>query len=254
MSLSRAGANTLSQWERVAAEQPGEGFELSSPAQMSDDTNLRTYHARSKPLTRRLRRHPLPQGEGCRAHLRRRCGVRAPACSREVETPHPLLPASPSPMGGRFSRSLETGMRRSWRMRTCDIRHSKNFFDDPIEPFFHFVIGEAELDETMQFDQSPACVVLRNLFEMLLAIDLDHQPEVVTAKVCDEAGDRHLSAKFQPVEPAVAQLLPKNIFARRAPGAQTPCDRDRCFGHQVQFAHPRWRSQYLFRHLSEVTR
>jgi hypothetical protein len=242
MNLSRKGSLTLSLWERVAAEQPGEGLLSSSTASpFARSSPCGLFPQGTQPLTRRLRRHPLPQGEGWRA-------------DPIPVTPHPPPPATPSPKGRGFSRSLETGMRRSWRMRTCDIRHSKNFFDDPIEPFFHFVIGEAELDETMQFDQSPACVVLRNLFEMLLAIDLDHQPEVVTAKVCDEAGDRHLSAKFQPVEPAVAQLLPKNIFARRAPGAQTPCDRDRCFGHQVQFAHPRWRSQYLFRHLSEVTR
>ena len=48
-------SETLSQRERVAAEQPGEGLRRRGP---SISISL------LQPLTRRLRRHPLPLGEG----------------------------------------------------------------------------------------------------------------------------------------------------------------------------------------------
>src|SRR5208283_1781408 len=111
-----------------------------------------------------------------------------------------------------------------------------NFFYDPVEAFFHFVVSEPQLDKAMCFNKGPTHHISFDLIEMLFAINLDRQAEVVATKVCDEAGDRHLSAEFQSVEPAVAQLLPKHVFGRRAAGTQTSCNRGQSSSHHMQFA------------------
>ncbi len=65
MSPLRRDSNSLSLWERVAAKRPGEGLacsDFASPLALPHAKRL--SRARPQPLTRRLRRHPLPKGEG----------------------------------------------------------------------------------------------------------------------------------------------------------------------------------------------
>jgi hypothetical protein len=190
-----------------------------------------------------------------------------PTSSCVTATPHPPPPAAPSPNGRGFARprvgvpfqqerlqslsrrprSLEAGEWGSRRLRSSDIGRPTYFLDNPIKPFLHFVVGEAKLVEAMPLDQVPACLISFNLIEMLFAVHFDRQSEIMTTKVSDKSGDRHLSAKFQSIEPAVAKLLPKNIFGRRAPGTQTSCNRDQSFSHPIQIARRNRRPQPLTR-------
>lgn len=209
--LSRKGASTLSHWERVAAEQPGEG--LQSLAGSID-----------RPL-------------------------HSPASVPKVATPHPPPPAAPSPIGRRLARSLEAGMRRPRRMCTSNIHSSADFLDDPIEPLLDFVIGEPKLDEAVTFDDPTTRGVANDLITMLLAIEFDRQSEIIATEVRDEISDWALPTKFQSVEPPIAKLSPKHVFARRAVSPQTPCNPGQSVHHSAQFEHRNSRSQPLTRRL-----
>jgi hypothetical protein len=252
MNLSIEGAHTFSRWEKVAAI----GCRLRRPSQAT------SYWRPHEGL-------PSPSSAAVPS------AASYPTSSCMAATPHPPPPAAPSPNGRGFARPdvgvpfqqersqpltrrpQEMGWARSFearewgsrRLRPSDIGRPTYFLDNPIKPFLHFVVGEAKLDEAMPLDQVPACLISFNPIEMMFAVHFDRQSEIMTTKVSDKSGDRHLSAKFQSIEPAVAKLLPKNIFGRRAPGTQTSCNRDQFFSHAFQFAHRDRRSQPLTRHL-----
>ncbi len=202
-------ARTLSQRERVAAEQPGEGL-------------------------------PTPQV----IHASRVC-----ACSPKIETPHPPPPAAPSPSGRGWARSFVARKRYPWCARASDVRGATNFLDHPIQPFLHLIVREAKLDKPVALDERAARGVAFKLFRMMLAVELDGEPESVTAKICDEASDRYLSSEFQPVEPAAAKLLPQHVLGSRAIGSQAARNICRSFGHHPQLGRQRARSQPLTRRL-----
>jgi hypothetical protein len=205
--LLKECARTLSQRERVAAEQPGEG--------------LRT-----------------PQV----IHASRVC-----ACSPKIETPHPPPPAAPSPSGRGWARSFVARKRHPWCARASDIRCAANFFDHPIQPFLHLVIGKAKLDKPVTLDKHAARGVAFELVAMMFAVELDCHAKFVAAEIRDKSCDRHLSAEFQSVKPVAAKLLPKNVFGRSAFKPQTACDLDWPFTHDRQSGHRRLRSQPLTR-------
>ena len=211
MSLSSKGAQTLSHWERVAAEQPGEG--LQSPAQFIGQP--------PRSLTSVLK----------------------------TATPHPPPPAAPSPKGRGLARSLEAGMRRPRRMCTRDIRGSADFFDDPVEPFLNFVVGEAKLDEPVTFNDLAAGGIACDLIAMLLAVEFNRQPETIATEVRDVISDWALSAEFQSIKLPVAELSPKHVFGRRALGPQTPCNPGQSVRHAAQFERRNSRPQPLTRRL-----
>jgi hypothetical protein len=145
--------------------------------------------------------------------------------------------------------SIGAGKRRPRGSCPRYIRCSSYFLDDPIEPFFHFVVGEAKFEEPMSFDQRASRGILLDLFQMLLAIDLDRQTEVVAAEIGDEARNRRLPSEFQAIEPTPTKLLPKQILGRRALPAQASGNRGQAGRHAVSFAVDRRRSQPLTRPL-----
>ncbi len=54
------------------------------------------------------------------------------------------------------------------------------------------------------FALEPGSSLAIGLFRMLAAVQLDHQPKLVTVKIDDEAAERNLSAKLEVVKAAVA--------------------------------------------------
>jgi len=207
--LFNVRAQTLSQRERVAAEQPGEGLPPS----------------------------PFASAKRFRAKL----------C--EIETPHPPPPAALSPFGRGLASSLISRIRRPRSTRPRDISRASNFFDNPVEPFLYFVIGEAKLDESMAFYKFAPRFIALDLIVMMFAVDLDRQAEVIATEIHDEAGDGHLPAKFHSVQPMRTKLLPENIFRRSALSAQTPRKCRRSLGHHSQFGWQPESSQPLTRRL-----
>jgi hypothetical protein len=176
MILLRRGGTSLSQRERMAAKRPGEGQQSLSVA-----SPLALYHAkrlnrtRPQPLTRRLRRHPLPRGEG-------------------------------------LARSLVAWKRVSWVASPRDVGCSSYFLDDPIESFLHFIIGETNFQVPMRLDQRAPCHIVLDLIKMMLAIDFDRKTEVIAAEVGDEARNWRLPSEFQTIKPAPAKLPTKQVF------------------------------------------
>jgi hypothetical protein len=207
MILLRRGGTSLSQREREAAKRPGEGqqsLSLASP--------LALYHAkrlnrtRPQPLTRRLRRHPLPRGEG-------------------------------------LARSLVAWKWVSWVASPRDVGCSSYFLDDPIESFLHFIIGETNFQEPMRLDQRAPCHIVLDLIKMMLAIDFDRKTEVIAAEVGDEARNWRLPSEFQTIKPAPAKLPPKQVFGRRALPTKMPRDVGQMVRHPIRFATDRQRTQ-----------
>ena len=203
MNSLRKGSTSLSQRERVAAKRPGEGLRhssLASPLTLLHPKCL--CRARRRPLTRRLRRHPLPRGEG-------------------------------------LARSLVAWKWVSWAASPRDVGCSSYFLDDPIESFLHFIIGETKFQESMRLDQRASCRIVLDLIKMMFAVDFDGEAEVVAAEIGDETRDWRLSSKFQTIKPAPAKLLPKQVLGRRAFVTQAPGDLDPMVRH-AKTSTPDW--------------
>ncbi len=143
--------------------------------------------------------------------------------------------------------SIEARVRPSGLLGAGNIGCAPDLGHYPIEPFLHLFIGEAQLDITVTFNRRAPGFISLDLIEMMLAVELNGQAEVKTTEVRDESGDRNLPAKLQSAKFAVAQLLPKHVFGRRASRAQPPCNVDRAFSHGMQFEHRPLRSQPLTR-------
>ena len=208
MSLSKK-RSTLSLRERVAAKRPGEGLQpsnLVSPFMLFHAKTL--CRARPQPLTRRLRRHPLPLGEG-------------------------------------FARSIVAWKGVSWTAGPRDVGCSSYFLDDPIESFLHFIIGEAKFQEPMRLDQRAPCCIALDLVKMMFAIDFDRKPDVVAAEIGDEARNWRLPSEFQTIEPPPAKLPPKQALRRRALSTQAPGYLDPMVRHAIRFATDQQRPQSL---------
>ena len=207
MSLLRRDSSSLSQRERVAAKRPGEGIQSSSLA-----SPIALFHAkrlcrtRPQPLTRRLRRHPLPRGEG-------------------------------------LARSLVARKWVSWLASSRDVGYSSYFLDDPIESFLHFIIGETKFQESMRLDQGASCRIVLDLIKMMLAVDFDRKTEVIAAEVGDEACNWRLPSEFQTIKPAPAKLPPKRVLGRRALPTKMPDDLGPMVRHPIRSATDRQRTQ-----------
>jgi hypothetical protein len=166
----------------------------------------------------------------------------------EIVTPHPPPPAAPSPTTGRgFVCSIDARKRWSRRARPRDIDRTANFFDHPVESLLHLVIGEAEFNEPMTFDGATARSIMFRLLDVMFAIKFNRQTKIVAAEVHDKARDRHLSAKFKPVQTAVAKLPPQHIFGRCAANTQVPRDLSETSAHIVKLERRGQRSQPLTR-------
>ena len=199
MITSEKRAQPLSQRERVVAERPGEGFPTPPfAAAVSSCIEQGSY-----PLTRRLRRHPLPPGEGRRPLSRRERVV------------------AERPGEGRAYLS-SSGEWLPGRARPRDIGSPADLLDHPREPLFNFVVGEAKLQEPVALDEVAAIAVELGLMEMLPAVDLNRQTEVVAAEIDNEARDRDLTPEFQTVQPSIAQLLPKRVLRPRTVRSKPP--------------------------------
>lgn len=207
MSLLRRGGISLSQRERVAAKRPGEGQQsssLASPIALFHAKRL--CRARFQPLTRRLRRHPLPRGEG-------------------------------------LARSIVAWKGVSWTAGPRDVGCSSYFLDDPIESFLHFIIGETKFQESMRLHQRASCRIVLNLIKMMLAVDFDRKTEIMAAEVGDEACNWRLPSEFQTIKPAPAKLPPKQVLGRRALPSKMPGDVGPKVRHPKRFATDRQRTQ-----------
>jgi hypothetical protein len=166
---------SLSHGERVSPQATGEGvrrFRLGLRPSNPSAPNT---------LTRLLRSHSLPEGEGL--------GV----------TPVHLGP-------------VEAKDGRTHLIAAGRIEHAPDFLDDPIEPGAHVVIGEADLQVARGLDPfTPGGVKVR-LLGVMDAIELDGEPGGFTGEIDDVAGDRDLPTEFPAVEPAIAELLPQQVL------------------------------------------
>ncbi|QXX74417.1 hypothetical protein MHY1_01229 [Methylovirgula sp. HY1] len=210
MSATRTRAHTLSHWERVAAQQPGEG--LQSPTGFID---------------------------------RLMC-ARASIPKTETFSPPP---AAPSSNGRGFAPLFETRMRRSRRVRTRNISSTPNFFDHPIESLLDLVIGETKLNEAVTFNNLAPGSIAPDLITMLLAVEFDRQSKVMATEIRDEITNWTLPTKLQSIEPAVTKLSPQHVLSRRAVGPQTSCYPYQSVRHARQFDRRNLRSQPLTRRL-----
>ncbi len=207
MSLLRRDSSSLSQRERVAAKRPGEGQQSSSLASpLALYHAKRLYRTRPQPLTRRLRRHPLPRGEG-------------------------------------LARSVAAWKWVSWVASPRDVGCSSYFLNDPIESFLHLIIGETKFQEPMRLDQRASCRIVLNLIKMMLAVDFDRKTEVIAAEVGDEARNWRLPSEFQTIKPAPAKLPPKQVLGRRGLPTQAAGDVGPMVRHPIRFATDRQRTQ-----------
>ena len=207
MILLQRDGTTLSKRERVAAKRPGEGQQSSSLASpLALYLAKRLYRTRPQPLTCRLRRRPLPRGEG-------------------------------------LARSLVAWKWVSWVASPRDVGCSSYFLDYPIQSFLHFIIGKTKFQESMRLDQRASCRIVLNLIKMMFAVDFDAEAEVVAAEIGDETRDWRLSSKFQTIKPAPAKLLPKQVLGRRAFVTQAPGDLDPMVRHPIRFATDRQRTR-----------
>jgi len=135
---------------------------------------------------------------------------------------------------GEGLQSFKARMSGLHRSSASHIRSAPDFLDDPIEPLFNLIIGETEFYEAMDFDQLSPCEVTLDLIEVLPAIKLDGDAEIVATEVSDETGDRNLPSKFVPIKPAVSQLLPQHVFGGRA--LRTKFSSDFCQGLHIAVA------------------
>ena len=207
MSLLRRGGTSLSQREREAAKRPGEGQQSSSLASpLTLPHAKRLCRTRPQPLTRRLRRHPLPRGEG-------------------------------------LARSVVAWKWVSWVASPRDVGCSSYFLDDPIASFLHLIIGETKFQESMHLDQRASCRIAHNLIKMMLAVDFDRKTEVIAAEVGDEARNWRLPSEFQTIKPAPAKLPPKQVLGRSGLPTQAAGDVGPMVRHPIRFATDRQRTQ-----------
>lgn len=125
-----------------------------------------------------------------------------------------------------LSASFQSRQRRSGPPTAGDVRRAADFLQNPVEPFFHFVVREPQLEIAVAFDRFSTLRVGKRLIGMMLAVELDRQTEVVAAEVDDVSGDRRLPAKFQAVEPRTAQFAPENGFGPCARSSKS--SRERC--------------------------
>ncbi len=146
-----------------------------------------------------------------------------------------------------LQQSFEARMRRPLWTCAGDVDRLSNLFDDPIEPFLHLVIREANFNIAVSFDQLSACCVPFKLIEMMLAVDFDRQPKIEATKIRDKSCDGYLPTEFQSIESAATELLPSQIFGRRALCAKASRDADQTFGHRRQFGYQSGRSQPVTR-------
>jgi hypothetical protein len=206
MILLRRDSTSLSQRERVALKRPREGQQSSSLASpLALYHAKRLYRTRPQPLTRRLRRHPLPRGEG-------------------------------------LARSVVAWKWVSWVASPRDVGCSSYFLNDPIESFLHLIIGETKFQESMRLDRRASCRIALNLIKMMLAVDFDRKTEVIAAEVGDSRNWR-LPSEFQTIKPTPAKLPPKQVLGRRGLRTQTAGDVDPMVRHPIRFATDRQRTQ-----------
>ncbi len=196
---------------------------------------------RALTLSQRERVPPEAAGEG----LPTRPLIRASRLySQKIVTPQP-----PSPSGRGLARSPVARKRRPWYARASNIGSATDFFDHPIQPFLHFVVDEAKLDETVALDGCGARGIVLDLSEMLLTIEFDGEAQIIATEIRDKPRKRCLPPKLQSVEPMVSKLPPKQVFGRGAVSPQTTRDCDQPFDHAPQ-SDRRWRtSQPLTRRL-----
>jgi len=193
-----------------------------------------------------------------------------------LETPHPLAPLGPSPIGRRLApllvrrandisqnsarkpspcgrgwlRSsrvrgyglpirtlwLEARKRRPRVPRSCDIDRASNFLHHPIKPFHHFLIVKAQFEKSMPFNRKAARGVSPFLLGVVNSIELDGEPEFNTAKIDDGARDRLLATKFDSFEASTAQMLPKNLLRGGLGRAQATGDAGPAGSHILELA------------------
>jgi len=237
----------------------GRGWPRSGRVRGRGADRLRTAaRPRSIPLTPDLWSDPLPLGEGVRDSLEmsnvgeihpaskkgaqasplgrgwprrgRERGygfdrLRAPARPRSFPLT-PVLRTDPLPLGEGNANlfSVEAGKGRSRRARARNIGSAQNLLQHPVQSFFHVVVGEAQLQITMTFDQSAALGVGQRLVRVMFPVELDCQAEAVTAEVGDMAGDRDLTAKLESVESRSAQFAPENVFSAGAVAPKSSSD------------------------------
>ena len=269
--MNAVRAQSLSQRERVSAERTGEGLRRVSHCAL---LRLRRTFESPNPLARRLRRHPLPLGEGrhvalCRAaRVKGAQAMNAPRAQslshgervsakrtgeglrrlsfrslvglrRASDSPNPLtrrLWRRPFPLG----EGLKRVPSRLWGARRagfCDIDRATNFLNDPVHALVDLSVCETPFEIPMRLDRLCSQSILFDLFSMMRAVDLDCQSNFNAAKISDESCDRNLTAKLQTFESPVAQLLPQIFFGARFVSAEFA-------GKFGQFAHVKESASY----------
>jgi hypothetical protein len=94
-------------------------------------------------------------------------------------------------------------------------RRSDNRFDNTVFVAQHVVVPEAQNKKTVRLKIGRSFRIAIAAFGMLSAIEFDNQPCRLAAKIHDIRPDRHLPAKFQSLQAAVAQAKPQGTLSIR---------------------------------------
>ena len=73
-------------------------------------------------------------------------------------------------------------------------------------------IRESHHPVALSLDVCLPALVVCFLVSMCVAVEFDDQPQLDAAEVYDVGADRMLASELQPVEPAVAEVTPEEVF------------------------------------------
>ncbi len=172
-----------------------------------------------QPLTRLLRSHPLPQGEGRPgATFRVRplsLGERVVA-ERPGEGCRPLHKITRQRQShareGSRSIRIQTRQRLSHGIAPRDIQHPPYLFKHPGRAPGNIGIGEADFLVSGGLDRGGPQSVGFGLVGVMDPVKLDRQPRRLATKIDDEPGDRRLPPELPAVNATAAQFLPQPHF------------------------------------------
>ncbi len=156
----------------------------------------------SKPLTRSLRDHPLPLGEGAaRLSLFR----------------------------------IEPRERIARRPRPRDVQRALDFRHDPIQSLLDFCIGEAQFDISVRLDAGASQRIIFDLLRVLPAVEFDGDRGIDAAEIHDISRDWNLPAEFESAKSSSAQDSPKNILGRGLRLAQSARELNGALDHGAHY-------------------
>ena len=134
-----------------------------------------------------------------------------------------------------FKKERDQALSHWQRVCARNFSRAANFREDPVETLFHVGIREAQFDEAVSFDFTSAFVVSDDSFRVMPAVEFDSQAEIEAAEIGDEAGNRDLPAKLDPIAATATQSRPQNFLGRGSVRTQISGKFLQCAGHDVEF-------------------